>query len=99
MKSIASPPFVRRAERLAREVEQRAARRGAWADDPAGWLRDALALLALQCDARGQPRRSGQGRQVLSRTLTKYGPEMTRSSLPSPFRSAMAPEKDPTSSG
>lgn len=40
------------AARLARELGQRKAQRAAWADDPAAWLRDALAILALQWDAR-----------------------------------------------
>lgn len=40
------------AARLAREQAQRDARRAAWADDPARWLRDALAMVALQWNPR-----------------------------------------------
>src|SRR5580700_8951168 len=38
--------------RLARERAQEDAQRAAWANDPKSWLRDALALLALQWDTR-----------------------------------------------
>jgi transposase InsO family protein len=42
----------RDASRLAREQAERDAQRARWRNDPAQWLRDALALLAVQWDAR-----------------------------------------------
>jgi hypothetical protein len=40
------------ATRLACVQAERDAQHAAWTDDPAGWLRDALAMLALQWDER-----------------------------------------------
>lgn len=40
------------AARVARDQAHRDAQRAAWAADPAGWLRDALSLLALQWNGR-----------------------------------------------